>query len=155
MIVRPALPPEFSRIGDLTVAAYSRVSEEYAVVLRDVAARAAVAEVMVAFDGGSVAGTVTFALAPNDYAQVAAPGDAEFRMLAVDPAAQGRGVGTLLTRWCVSRAREAGARELVLSSAEWMTAAHRIYERLGFVRTPSRDWEPRPGVSLLTYALAL
>jgi hypothetical protein len=37
-----------------------------------------------------------------------------------------------------------------------MYAAHRIYDRLGFVRTPERDWEPVPGlVSLLTYALEL
>jgi len=36
-----------------------------------------------------------------------------------------------------------------------MLAAHRIYERMGFVRTPDRDWEPIPGLPLLTYALEL
>jgi hypothetical protein len=29
-----------------------------------------------------------------------------------------------------------------------------MYERMGFVRTPDRDWVPAPGVKLLlTYAL--
>jgi hypothetical protein len=36
-----------------------------------------------------------------------------------------------------------------------MTTAQRIYERLGFVRTPERDWSPVPGIDLLTYALPL
>ncbi|MDQ3431178.1 MAG: PilT/PilU family type 4a pilus ATPase, partial [Actinomycetota bacterium] len=33
-----------------------------------------------------------------------------------------------------------------LSSMESMPAAHRLYERLGFVRTPSSDWSPVPGL---------
>jgi hypothetical protein len=36
-----------------------------------------------------------------------------------------------------------------------MASAHRIYERLGFVRTPERDWQPMPGVQLITYRLHL
>jgi hypothetical protein len=36
-----------------------------------------------------------------------------------------------------------------------MHAAHRIYRRLGFLRTPERDWRIEPDVELLTYALAL
>jgi hypothetical protein len=34
-----------------------------------------------------------------------------------------------------------------------MTAAHRLYESLGFVRDPARDWAPVPGVDLLAYRL--
>jgi hypothetical protein len=36
-----------------------------------------------------------------------------------------------------------------------MHAAHRIYQRLGFVRTPERDWYPEPEVKLITYLLEL
>jgi hypothetical protein len=39
-----------------------------------------------------------------------------------------------------------------------MHAAHRIYERLGFTRTPDRDWNPLPDlddITLLTYELTL
>ena len=36
-----------------------------------------------------------------------------------------------------------------------MTTAHRIYERLGFVRLPTRDWSPIAGVDLYAFALDL
>jgi hypothetical protein len=36
-----------------------------------------------------------------------------------------------------------------------MHAAHRIYQRLGFVRTTERDWYPEPGIQLITYLLEL
>ena len=32
-----------------------------------------------------------------------------------------------------------------------MAAAHRLYERLGFGRGPERDWQPLPGVVLITF----
>jgi hypothetical protein len=53
------------------------------------------------------------------------------------------------------RARAAGAGTVRLSTATVSTAAHRLYQRLGFVRTPDRDWEPTPEYLLLTYAVDL
>ncbi len=44
---------------------------------------------------------------------------------------------------------------IVLSTQPSMTAAHRIYGRLGFVRTPAKDWSPVAGVFLRTYRLGL
>ena len=47
---------------------------------------------------------------------------------------------------------------VVLSTQRTMHAAHRLYERLGFVRTPERDWNPIPHLgdfTLLTYELTL
>ena len=76
-------------------------------------------------------------------------------MLVVDPVTRGRGVGELLVRTCLERARAAGKRRMVLSTDPRMTAAHRLYERLGFVRLPERDWSPLPGVQLMAYALEL
>jgi hypothetical protein len=32
-----------------------------------------------------------------------------------------------------------------------MAAAHRVYERLGYTRDPSRDWSPLPGVDLIAF----
>jgi GNAT superfamily N-acetyltransferase len=66
-------------------------------------------------------------------------GDCGFRMLAVDPAVQGRGVGPRLVAECLDRARAAGCRRMIIGSTEWMTTAHRIYERLGFRRAPELD----------------
>ena len=35
-----------------------------------------------------------------------------------------------------------------------MTTAHRVYERVGFRRTPDRDWAPFPGMDLMVYTMA-
>jgi hypothetical protein len=39
----------------------------------------------------------------------------------------------------------------VISTEQEMVVAHRMYEQMGFVRSPERDWAPRPGIHLLTY----
>jgi GNAT superfamily N-acetyltransferase len=68
-----------------------------------------------------------------------ADGDCGFRMLAVDPAAWGRGVGPRLVDECLQRARAAGRRRMIIGSTTWMTTAHRMYERIGFRRVPELD----------------
>ncbi len=47
-------------------------------------------------------------------------------------------------RMVVDRFRAEGDRRVVLSSLDEMTTAHGLYERLGFVRAPERDWRPQP-----------
>ena len=89
------------------------------------------------------------------FRELAGDDEGEFRMLAVDPSAQGRGVGELLARHVVERSRTAGHRAVALSSLPDMHAAHRLYGRLGFRRTPERDWSPVPGVSLVAFRLEL
>ncbi|WFE57841.1 N-acetyltransferase [Micromonospora sp. WMMD712] len=155
--VRRATPADFSAVARLTVAAYEadgqlKGEHGYGAVLADVAARAEAGEVLVAVDGatGGLLGSVTFVLPGTPYAELSRPGEAEFRMLAVDPAAQGRGVGAALVEACLSRAAERGCSAVVICVRGGLAAAaHRLYERLGFVRTPERDWSPLPGVDLL------
>ena len=65
------------------------------------------------------------------------------------PAGRGRGVGETLVRHCIQLATEAGSTAVVISTAQWMSTAHRLYGRLGFVRAPERDWSPRPDVRLI------
>ena len=72
-------------------------------------------------------------------------------MLAVAPAARRSGVGEALVRLVLDRFREQGATAIVLSSLPQMVDAHRLYERLGFVRTPQRDWRPVPHVQLVAF----
>jgi hypothetical protein len=60
-----------------------------------------------------------------------------------------------LTRAVVDRAAELGLRGVTLSSSGQMTSAHRLYERLGFYRTPGADWQPAEDVHLITYRLDL
>lgn len=105
--------------------------------------------------GDRLLGTVAVFAAGTAYAQLAGPGETEIRMLAVDPGARGRGVGAALAAACVHLSRGAGAKGVRLSTEPSMAAAHRIYERLGFRRTPDRDWSPVPDATLLTYELHL
>ncbi len=162
--VRPLLAEDHGPLGAITAGAYLGdpllgFTEEtaYLEALRDVAGRAADAEVLVAADeDGTLLGSVTFVSGPGPFADVAQAGEAEFRMLAVDGAAQGRGVGRALVEACVERARQVpGCRRLVLSTQPGMLAARRIYESRGFAREPARDWSPVPGLTLLAYVLEL
>ena len=157
--VEPAGPADFPAIADLTVRVYldeELASERYAAQLADVAGRAERSELLVVRDaGGRVVASVALVV-DGDFGEITESGDeAAFRMLAVDPAVRGRGVGELLVRTCLDRARAAGKRRMVLSTDPRMTAAHRLYERLGFRRLPERDWSPAPGVDLRVYALEL
>jgi ribosomal protein S18 acetylase RimI-like enzyme len=76
-------------------------------------------------------------------------------MLAVDPAAQGRGVGAALLEWVVEASRRPGKDGIVCSSLPSMRSAHRLYARAGFTRAPERDWSPVAGVDLLSFVRAL
>lgn len=164
-VIRPAHagdPAELARIGTLTFDAYATDGfvadhDAYADHLRDAADRAAQAELYVALDeaGSTLLGTVTFCPEGSSYRELAAPGEAEFRMLAVDPEARGLGVGEALVRLCIERAEELGYHALVLCSMPGQRRAHRIYERIGFRRTPDLDWAPVPTVQLLGYRLDL
>jgi GNAT superfamily N-acetyltransferase len=58
---------------------------------------------------------------------------ASLRLLAVAPAARGRGLARRLTDWCIARARLQGATRLGLHTSEAMTTARNLYERMGFV----------------------
>jgi ribosomal protein S18 acetylase RimI-like enzyme len=120
-----------------------------------VAARAVHGEVFVAVDGDRVLGSVTFVLPGTRYSELSRPGEAEFRMLAVDPAAQGRRVGEALVRACLARAVELGCVAVVICARDFSAPAHRLYDRLGFVRTPELDWSPVAGVDLLALRLDL
>lgn len=158
MLIRPARPDEYDEIGELAVRVYlaegyTRTDSRYNTVLRDVAPRAEKAELMVAVDHADhILGTVTYAGLGSPYAEhVSSPDEASFRMLVVDPAARGQGVGEALVRWCIERAGDSGVRSLRLSTNAAMAAAGRLYLRLGFARTPQRDWSPEPGVELITY----
>lgn len=147
-------PEEHARVGDLCVDAYRAAAilgEDdggYAATLRDVAHRAGRTVVLVAREGRHLVGTVTLAPPGSGYADIAAGEELEVRMLAVDPAAQRRGVAEALLRGAAEWAREQGYPALVLSvlSVDGPGTPHRLYERVGYRRVPARDyvgpWDP-------------
>lgn len=160
-VIRPVVPEELDAVGDLTVRVYLEAGflppeSPYAAQLRDTARRARDAELLVAVDDNrAVVGSVTYAVHGGDYAELAGPGEGEFRMLVVAPEARKQGIGEALVRACLDRARAAGCTAMRLSTQTAMTDAHRLYERVGFTRTPDLDWSPAPGVALLAYFLPL
>ena len=150
---------EFDRIAQLTTDVYrvaGLASADYLSELADVAGRATRSQLLGARDdSGTVVGSVALVL-EGDFGEITEGEDeAAFRMLVVGPAARGGGVGELLVRTCLARARGVGKRRMVLSTGGGMTAARRLYRRLGFDRLPERDWSPVPGVDLVVYALEL
>lgn len=164
--VRPAHPGEMPVVGELIAEAYVSggfvdADDGYVDRLRDSVSRAREAELYVAVlpadteRPDAVAGTVTFCPQGSPWGELAQPGEGEFRMLAVAPWARRRGVAEALVGACLERARELGYSALVLSSLPAQQAAHRVYERLGFRRTPDRDWSPDDGVELLAFRLDL
>jgi ribosomal protein S18 acetylase RimI-like enzyme len=151
--VRAPRPEELAEVGAITVAAYTadghlHGEEDYADQLRDAHRRAELAELLVGVLDGVVVGTVTVGAAGTPYAEVAGPGELEFRMLAVSTSGRGHGVGERLVRAVLARAADAGCTAVVISTMDTMAAAHRLYARLGFTPVPERDWEPVPGTPL-------
>ena len=164
MHIRPIESDEYARLGALTVDAYTalpgHVSEpDYEEELADVRTRAEAAstDVLVAVDDdGRLLGGVTYIADENSpFAEYDLTDAAAIRMLAVDRAVQRSGAGQALVVACIERARDAGCAYLVLHSTQWMTAAHALYTKLGFVRDESLDWDVNPEVHLLGFRLKL
>jgi GNAT superfamily N-acetyltransferase len=157
--IREASPDEYPRIGELAVAAYRELEtgemvDLYVDEIRETGARAVVVPVLVAIDGdGAILGTVTYVPGPGPLAESERDDEAGFRVLAVDPAAQGRGVGRALAEACLARARSEGRAGVAVLTRPSMRAAHHLYESMGFVRDPTDDWEFQPGEWLWGYRI--
>lgn len=93
-------------------------------------------DVLVARDGEQVLGCV--ALEPEG------AGVFELSKMAVDPAAQGQGLGRRLLEAAIARARELGATSLFLGSNTKLAPAVHLYEALGFTHVPREDIGPMP-----------
>jgi ribosomal protein S18 acetylase RimI-like enzyme len=160
LTIRKARADELAAVGQLTVAAYAAdgyfedVSMDgYAQELADAEDRAKDADVLVAVAAdGALLGTVTVIRPGSRSAELVRAGELEIRMLAVSPAARGRGVGSALTRAVVRMAAEEGCARVVLCSVADRAKVHALYEREGFRRIPERDWRPEPDLLLLGFA---
>jgi ribosomal protein S18 acetylase RimI-like enzyme len=158
--IRGVRPEEYEAAGDVSVEGYREGYRErlgsYETPLRDIAARAAGDVVLVAVEDGEILGTVTYVPdTSSPFAQEQRDGEASIRMLSVAPKHKRRGVGRALSMSCVERARAEGKHAIVLHADRIMEASRRLYESLGFVRDPSRDFRPDDQTFLLCYVLAL
>lgn len=157
---RRAVPTDFPEVRRITRDAYLRAGHfaadhRYMSVLKDVEHRAEHAQVWVAEAAGKVVAAVTLTSAGQPYSEIAQYGELEFRMLAVDPAHQGGGVGRAVVREIVEHAqRSPGISAISITSATFMERAHALYESLGFRRAPERDWYV-PGEDVLLWVFTL
>jgi GNAT superfamily N-acetyltransferase len=78
--------------------------------------------------GGEIAGSVYVVPA----ASAEAEGTAQLRMLYVEPAFRGQGVGKVLVDEAVRFAGEAGYRRIILWTQDCLSAARHIYQKAGF-----------------------
>lgn len=165
LCIRDARPDERVAISDLTWAAY----EQYAQImtpsawagLRDsirgaLATDGPVARIVAEQNSELVGSVMLFPADTQSYGDAGAVSSVpELRMLAVAPSARERGVGRALAEECVRRARRAGATALGLHTSASLHAAIRLYERMGFVRTPEDDFQPEGAELIMAYRLPL
>lgn len=80
--------------------------------------------IIIAEDSGRVVGCA--ALVPRD------DGPVELAKMAVDPSAQGKGIGRAIVGRAIDEARQMGAKRLWLESNTVLETAIRLYRRCGF-----------------------
>jgi len=144
VLIRHAEPAEADDVGALVERVYRAggwTDESYSKVLLDASSRIRDAAVLVAILNGSPVGTLTIAEPGSPFANVCGPDELEVRMLAIAPEARGRGLASRLMDACEAMARRGDYRAVVLSTEPDMLAAHRMYERRGYLRQPDRDWQ--------------
>lgn len=158
-IVRDAHPSDFEAINHLCVKAYAEfrpiIGEPNWIRLRETLLKASSlrneGELIVAADPSGVLGVVLYI--PPRHDKSGSPKSAWLQTLAVSPLHRGKGIGRSLTCECVERARRDGADSIGLTTAEMMTVARPMYERLGF--TKESDLGQRFGVTHARYVLRL
>lgn len=63
------------------------------------------------------------------------------RLLAVSSEAQGNGIGRRLTEYCVELARKSSKSRVILHTTQYMPAAWKLYESIGFRRYADIDFK--------------
>lgn len=85
-------------------------------------------------------GSVSLVTVRSPFAELASTARAEISALAVRAAARGRGVGRALVQECLRRAADMGLAETALTTQAEMSAATKLYERIGFRRRHDLDF---------------
>jgi ribosomal protein S18 acetylase RimI-like enzyme len=153
MRIRPFEPCDSDALNALALAAFAQYRDVYSdwdTLSRGVGSMSALAqsgEIVVAEDeGGRIAGAVAyFGPGTEPRADFFHPHWPIVRMLVVDPAARGQGLGRRLTEECIARARRDGADVIALHTSPAMEVALAMYLRMGFTlerRVPDRFGVP-------------
>ena len=146
-------------LNRLAVSAYEQFRHHYEdwpamlAGLSKTSALSASGEIIVAELESKLAGAVAY-FGPNS--QKAAFFDQRWpiiRMLVVDPAFRGKGIGQALSDACIARARRDGSPIIALHTSPIMSVALPMYLKMGFVK--AYDAPPIFGVAYAVYTKAL
>lgn len=140
MLIRRFRGADAAAVNAVALAAFDQyrgVYDDWETLRRGVgemASLAATAEILVAeAPEGGIAGAVAYVGPGREpRADFFAPEWPIVRMLVVDPAARGQGIGRGLTEACIELARRDGARAIALHTSPAMEVALGLYLRMGF-----------------------
>lgn len=122
---------------------------------RDFEQAMATGGMLVAGAPGEALGVVVLVAPGTPGVAVARGEEAELRLLAVSSTARRQGIGRALVEACADLAREKHWGAIALWSRPYQTAAHRLYESLGYLRAPERDSVDQTGFARLVFHLPL
>jgi predicted N-acetyltransferase YhbS len=166
IFIRDARPSDRAAIRDLTLAAYQEYAEPLGIYWEGYRDRilqtlenVKPAKQLVVDDNGEIVATIllypagtTFTAPSGEQLTAEFP---EMRLLAVSPENRERGLGSLLMRECIERAKASGAKTVMFHTTAHMRALP-LYQRVGkFVRASQFDFRLAPEVMLECYRLAL
>ena len=164
VLVREARPEDDAALGEILVSGYlTRYAQKMPEVvltdrrkaeLRDVASKRKEALVLVAELEGKVVGTVTVWRPGAAASEAWLPEACDLRHLAIDPAAQGRGLSKPLLDEAERRARQMGANYVCLHVRRGNRGVAKLYMDRGYVRAAEGDLD-LPEVLLDAYFLRL
>jgi ribosomal protein S18 acetylase RimI-like enzyme len=111
------------------------------------------AQIFVSEQAGAVVGVVALVAPGTPGRAVAQVDEAELSRLVVSASARRLGIGRALVGHCHQLARASGWSAIALWSRRYQTAAHRLYESLGYRRLPERDETDESGHERLVFRL--
>ncbi|NKI26963.1 GNAT family N-acetyltransferase [Arenibacter sp. 6A1] len=153
--IRNARPEEFDDIGKLLVKVYSQLegfpkeSEQPAYYKKllnvgKLTEKENTALIVAVSDTNKVVGAVVYFSDMENYGSggtaTAIKNASGFRLLAVDTSTRGKGIGKMLCRECIQRAKKMNHDQLYIHSTESMKIARKMYEGLGFLRCKEIDF---------------
>ncbi|KGO90050.1 GNAT family N-acetyltransferase [Flavobacterium suncheonense] len=154
--IRNAKPEEYQNIGALMVKVYSALDgfpkphqhPKYYEMLANVGelTNKPGTEILVAVSSeGNIAGVVVYF---GDMQYYGSGGTATqeknaagFRLLAVDDSQRGKGIGKLLTMFCLEKAKQQQLPQMIIHTTNAMKPAWRMYENIGFKRSEDLDFK--------------
>ena len=154
-VIRRAHPKDFQTIGRLMVNVYANLDgfpsakeqPKYYRMLANIGTltKQPATELLIAVaKDGTIGGAVVYFSDMKYYGSrgtaTAVQNASGFRLLAVDLSERGQGLGKLLSKACIEKARQDGNRQLVIHTTKAMEIAWKMYENLGFKRSQDLDF---------------